>query len=96
VQAALWQEGEEGKELDLDAFWDHVQSVAGEYDAKGREGGRGGRREGGREEGGREGGRGMRGPRCWAWGEKRPSYEGCDPRSFPLPSLPPSLRPGRD
>ncbi|KAM3571920.1 hypothetical protein VYU27_006049 [Nannochloropsis oceanica] len=29
---SLWKEGAEGKDLDMDAFWDHVQSVAGEYD----------------------------------------------------------------
>jgi len=41
---SLWKEGAEGKDLDMDAFWDHVQSVAGEYDnamAKGEEAGRG-------------------------------------------------------
>lgn len=37
---SLWKEGVEGKDLDMDSFWDHVQSVAGEYDnarAKGEE-----------------------------------------------------------
>jgi hypothetical protein len=39
----LWKEGVEEKDLDMDSFWDHVQSVAGEYDdarAKGKKGGR--------------------------------------------------------
>jgi len=43
----LWKEGVEGKDLDMDSFWDHVQSVAGEYDARAK--GKKGVREAGRE-----------------------------------------------
>jgi len=44
---SLWKEGVEGKDLDMDSFWDHVQSVAGEYDARAK--GKEGARERGRE-----------------------------------------------